>query len=542
MSDPAAGFDELVDRVFAILWKLNPGTAVYLGRHEYDAAVPEWAEGEVAGHLDDLRGLSDAVGRLEGLDEEQEIDRTILASRIREEIFVWETLREPLRNPMTWLYALDPDVYMNRSYAPIAVRAGVVAALLEAAGPFLALARDRLDGALATTICEWGITAADGLAEMMRGDVLAAFAAVEASDPATFERLAAAAASAAGELDLFSEWLRVERLPAGTSDYAIGRARMEELLEVGEIVTMGLDELLALAERDLADNLEAFRETAAGIDPELSPREVYERHVASHHAARGELVAETESMLEDIRAFLVDRDIVTVPSEVRARVAATPRHLRWAFAMMDTPGPYETEATEAYYYVTPCEESWSDEEAEAWLRTLNTFALENISIHEAYPGHYVHFLHCDNAPTEVSKRLASYAFSEGWAHYAEQMMWEAGYREGDPRFRLAQLAEALVRNCRFVCAIRLHAHGMTVDEATQFFVDNAYYEELAARKEAERGTFDPGYFSYTLGKIEILAVREEWRRKVGGSLREFHDLVLSRGAPPIGLLRQIVVG
>ena len=173
---------------------------------------------------------------------------------------------------------------------------------------------------------------------------------------------------------------------------------------------------------------------------------------------------------------------------------------------------------------------------------LNTFALEDISIHEAYPGHYVHFLHYDSAPTEVSKRLASYAFTEGWAHYTEQMMWEEGYRSGDPRFRLAQLSEALVRNCRFVCAIRMHVHGMTVDEATQFFVDNAFYEELPARKEAERGTFDPGYFSYTLGKLQILELRDEMKKKQGRgfSLKDFHDALLSRGAPPLSMLRRVV--
>jgi uncharacterized protein (DUF885 family) len=254
-------------------------------------------------------------------------------------------------------------------------------------------------------------------------------------------------------------------------------------------------------------------------------------------------VAAAETMLEEIRDYLIEEDLITVPSDVRAKVAPTPQHLRWAFAMMDTPGPYETQATEAYYYVTPCEDSWTDEEAEAWLRTLNTFALEDISIHEAYPGHYVHFLHYQSAPTEVSKRVGSYAFIEGWAHYTEQMMWEEGFRAGDPRFRLAQLSEALVRNCRFVCALRLHCFDMTVAEATQFFIDNAYYEELAARKEAERGTFDPGYFSYTLGKLEILRVREQYRDLLGSefSLKAFHDRVLSRGAPPIGMLHELVV-
>ena len=256
------------------------------------------------------------------------------------------------------------------------------------------------------------------------------------------------------------------------------------------------------------------------------------------------MVEAAESLLEEIRSFVIDRGLVSVPSEVRALVASTPPHLRWAFALMDTPGPYETEATEAYYYVTPPELDWDEEQTAEWMAALNTFALQDISIHETYPGHYVHFLHVNRAPTEVSRRVASYAFVEGWAHYTEQMMWEAGWGNGDVRFRLAQLGEALVRNCRFVCAIRMHAHGMSVDEATRFFVDRAFYPETPARAEAERGTFDPGYFSYTLGKLQILRLRDDYRERQGAefSLREFHDRLLSRGAPPVELMRRVLLG
>jgi len=270
---------------------------------------------------------------------------------------------------------------------------------------------------------------------------------------------------------------------------------------------------------------------------------VYARHVESVHATADRLIPATRDMLEEIREFLIEQGVISIPSEVRALVDETPRHMRWAFAMMDTPGPYETTATEAYYYVTPVEPDWSAEEAETWLRTLNHFALTDISIHETYPGHYVHFLHYANAPTEVSRRTDSYAFTEGWAHYAEQMMWEEGFCGGDPRFRLAQLTEALVRNCRFVCAIRMHAHGMSVDEATRFFVENAFYDELPARKEAERGTFDPGYFSYTLGKLQILQLREDCKAAWGSdfTLKGFHDRLLSRGAPPVELMRRVLL-
>ena len=522
-------FIETVDRVFAALWALQPGWAVYLGKHEYDGDVPDWSRPAVEAQLAALAEARVTLASAADLDEPDALDRELLLSQIDKTRFEWDVLRLAERNPMPWVYLLDPDLYMRRRYADEETRAQAATRLLEQAVPLLATARERLDDPLDSTICAWGITAADGLADA--GSPLA-------------KRLSAASSTAADALTEFARWLEADRLATSTESFAIGGSHMETLLEHSEMITMPLAEMLDVAERDLAANLAAFRETAAEIDPVPSPRDVYETHVASVHAGRGELVDQAASMLEDIRTFLIDRDLITVPSEVRAKVATTPKHLRWAFAMMDTPGPYETAATDAFYFVTPDEPEWNDAQAEEWLQALNTFALEDISIHEAYPGHYVHFLHYASAPTEVSRRLASYAFTEGWAHYTEQMMWEAGYRNGDPRFRLAQLSEALVRNCRFVCAIRLHAHGMTVDEATDFFVENAFYHELPARKEAERGTFDPGYVSYTLGKLQILRLRDDCRDAWGDdyTLKRFHDRLLSRGAPPVETMRKLLLG
>jgi uncharacterized protein (DUF885 family) len=534
-------FDELVEEAFAALWGFYPGWAVYLGKHEYDGAVPDWSAAADTERLDALADTADRLAALAGLDGEQEIDRELLLAAIAATRFDRTVLREAEISPMRWVYLLDPDLYLRRDFAPAQARARIVAGLLANAPELLGAARARLDERLDRTICRWGITAAVGLADMVDEEVVDGFG--DDLDADTESRLAAAASSAAAELRGFAQWLETERLPFARDSFAIGREAMEQMLRLNELVDMSLDDLLALGERNLADNRAAFEEAAAELAPGSDPRRAYEEHVESIHAERGGLVRQTRDMLEDIRAFLVRRDLISIPSEVRAKVAATPRHMRWAFAMMDTPGPYETEATDAYYFVTPVEDEWDDATAEEWLRALNTYVLEDISIHEAYPGHYVHFLHYASAPTEVSRRLASYAFTEGWAHYTEQMMFEEGYRDGDARFRMAQLVEALVRNCRFVCAIRMHAHGMSVDEATQFFIDNAYYTETAARKEAERGTFDPGYFSYTLGKLQILALRDDYRRAVGDAfdLKAFHDRLLSRGAPPVRILRRLML-
>jgi uncharacterized protein (DUF885 family) len=238
-------------------------------------------------------------------------------------------------------------------------------------------------------------------------------------------------------------------------------------------------------------------------------------------------------------------------------VAETPQFLRaTSFASMDTPGPFETKATEAYYYVTPVEADWSPKQKDEWLTAFNYYTTDIVSIHEAYPGHYVQFLCLNASPaSKLEKIFGSYAFIEGWAHYAEQMMVDDGFgAEGLPsptqaqktraiKYRLAQTDEALLRLCRFCVSIKMHCQGMSVDEATRFFEDNCYYQPKPARQEAIRGTFDPEYLYYTLGKMEIFKLREDYRKQEGSSfsLRKFHDEMLRHGAPPIRLLREVLL-
>jgi len=225
-------------------------------------------------------------------------------------------------------------------------------------------------------------------------------------------------------------------------------------------------------------------------------------------------------------------------------VEETPEFLRWGFAFMDSPGPFEKDATEAYYYVTPVNPGWSDEQKEEWLRRFNYATLRDVSVHEAYPGHYVHFLHAARVQSPVRKTFGSYSFVEGWAHYCEQMMVEEGYRSESPLLRFAQLSEALLRNCRYVVAIMMHTGRMTLDEGTRFFMENAFMEELPAQKEAIRGTFDPGYLNYTLGKLLLLKLRDEVKAREGDkfSLKSFHDRVLALGYPPVPLVRNHLLG
>ena len=283
---------------------------------------------------------------------------------------------------------------------------------------------------------------------------------------------------------------------------------------------------------------------AASIAPDKSVQQIVDDISKTHPTAQG-LIPDTRDLLEDIRHALIDHGIVSLPSEDRCQVIETPTFMRYAFAAMDSAGALETEATESFYYVTPVEDHWTPEQAEEWLSKFDYNTLRIISIHEVYPGHFVHHLHNRyGRPLPLVNRVAtSYAFTEGWAHYTEQMMLETDYGVGRPELRLTQLLEALVRNCRYVCSVAMHTGDMTVDEATKFFMDNAFMAEYPSRREALRGTFDPGYLNYTLGKLMILKLRDDYRRERNGdySLRGFHDRLLSYGAPPLPLLRNVML-
>ena len=368
-----------------------------------------------------------------------------------------------------------------------------------------------------------------------------------AGDAETLAKFDQARERAAQALDSFVLRLeeRLAELPEGVEgDFAIGSQLYSDMLAYGEGVTAPLSDIIALGQANLERNLDRLAEATAAVGPGRSIREIV-GEIGRNHPTAEALIPETRSMLEDIRQSLLDFDVVSLPSEDRCQVIETPTYMRYAFAAMDSPGSLETQATESFYYVTPVEETWTATQAEEWLTNFNYDTLRIVSIHEVYPGHFVHHLHNNyGRPLPLVNRVASsYAFTEGWAHYTEEMMLETEYARGQAALQVTQLLEALVRNCRYLCALGMHTQGMTLDEATRFFMDNAYMEALPARREALRGTFDPGYLNYTLGKLMILKLREDYRREQGSaySLRGFHDKLLSYGAPPLPLLREVML-
>jgi uncharacterized protein (DUF885 family) len=355
---------------------------------------------------------------------------------------------------------------------------------------------------------------------------------------AEFESANAAALAAAKDFDA---WLEHDLKPRSTGSYVLGADLFAALLRTEEMVDMPIPELLAIGEKQLAKDYDAFVATAKQIDPTRTAAQVM-KSLSDDHPTEDGLIPDVARSLEEVRQFVVAKDVITIPSEVRPKVEETPSYARGGgFASMDTPGPFETKANEAFYYVTPVEKDWDAKHKEEHLRLFNRPVVALIDIHEAFPGHFVQFLYSPRFPTKTRKLIFSGTNAEGWAHYAEQMLVDEGYGGGDPRIRLAQLAEALVRDCRYVVAIKLHTQGISVEDGAKIFVEKGFMEPANAYEEARRGTFNPTYLYYTLGKIEIQKLRDEYRAKTGASLKQFHDAFVAQGALPIPLVRKLLL-
>jgi uncharacterized protein (DUF885 family) len=361
---------------------------------------------------------------------------------------------------------------------------------------------------------------------------------------------------AANALTDYAGWLEREKLPKASLDFALGEEKFRRLLAQTELVDLPPQKILEIGMQQLKTEQEAFADAAKKIEPNKPAIDVF-KQIQNEHPTPENLIPDIAKDLDKIRKYVSSNHLVTIPSDVRAQVKETPQYLRaTSFASMDTPGPFEKRATEAYYYVTPTESDWPEKQKEEWLTAFNYYTSDIVSIHEAYPGHYVQFLRLNaSSASKVEKIFGSYAFIEGWAHYCEKMMIDEGY--GNPtgttpseddvkraaKYRMAQADEALLRLCRLCVSIKMHTQNMSIGDATKFFQDNCYYEEKPARQEAMRGTFDPGYLNYTLGKLQILKLRDDYKAQQGDafSLQKFHNELLNHGMPPIRLLREIML-
>lgn len=536
----ATPFEQLAHGFIADYLEFYPTLGSGLGLHLYDGRAGEYSQPAIDAWLRTLDVWARRFAALDaGLHTSQMVqDAGLIELTIEQERFRWEALREHQRSPISWSGPLDVTSYLKRNYAPLRERVRAMTSHLEDVPRVLEEARVHLREPLALPLVESAQDVFGGYRSFYADDLPRQIE--NQQDAALMRRFETARIAAVEALEAFQRFLAEARERA-TGDFAIGEAGFATMLRTGEMVDIPLDRLLALGEAELSRLADDVRATAARIDPSAHPRDVMAR-LASEHPTEEALIPETRALLDGLRQFLIQREIVSVPGDVRPLVEETPPFNRWAFAMMDTAGPFEEVATESYYYVTPPERDWPPERRQEWLTKFDYATLKDVSIHEAYPGHFIHFMHVRRAPSVVAKVLTSYSFVEGWAHYSEEMMLEAGV-DPSPQFRLACLAEALVRQVRYLVAIRMHAQEMSVEAATQMFINRAYMEPLTAHKEAVRGAFDPGYLNYTLGKYMMRRLRDDYRAERGAafSLREFHDRLLGLGAPPVPLARRALL-
>jgi uncharacterized protein (DUF885 family) len=530
------------------------GTA--LGLHEYDGKISDYSRLALDAELSRLRRFDDRLAKFDPskLSLRQSIDLRILQAAVKRDLFEMQDMSIFERNPMVYARAGDVNVYIKRNFAPLEDRVRSLVAIESQIPNILIAARTNLDEKLPRPFVELGIQIARGSSDFLKKDLVAAVSGLK--DEQLRVAFQAANRKAATALNDYATWLEREKLPKASLDFALGEEKFRRFLAQTELVDLRPQKILEIGTAQLKAEQAAFTEAAKKIDPNKSPIEVF-KQIQSEHPTPDKLIPDIAKDLDKLRKYVVNRRLVGIPSEVRAKVKETPQYLRaTSFASMDTPGPFEKRATEAYYYVTPTEEDWPEKEKQEWLTAFNYYTSDVVSIHEVYPGHYVQFLHLNASPaSKVEKMFGSYAFIEGWAHYCEKMMIDEGLgstasstpTEDDvkraAKYRMAQADEALLRLCRLCVSIKVHTQNMSIDEATKFFQENCYYEEKPARQEAMRATFDPGYLNYTLGKLQILKLRDDYKAQQGDdfSLQKFHNELLSHGMPPIRLLREIML-
>lgn len=534
-----------VDEYLSYLHEAHPTTATFDGVHLHDDLLEDYSRQAVDGQVRELGGFARRLAAIDParLTDIERLERPALDASIRARLFELEEVRTWERSPQHYADLLATSLAGQAlfEYAPLAERARRVLSKLRQVPRFIQAARENIKDAPGIFV-KVGLESMRGTLRFIDADLPRAFG--DLGDLHLLGDLADASTEAARAIGAYIEYLEKDLAPRSKGSFRLGRERFEQKLKLEEGITAGADRLLAIALRELDRTQEEFRRAAGrlnGGDPVAAWGKLKDDHPPA-----GQLVSTAQQQVTEISEFLTRQRLITIPPGAAVEVAPTPRFYRWTFASMWTPGPFEPKPLRAYYYVTDVDPSWPADRQAEHLRDFNYGALWAISIHEVCPGHFLHYQHLRSVPSRLRKSIlfSSTAFVEGWAHYCEQMMVEAGFRKSDPRVRLGQLSEALVRLCRLIVGIRLHCEDLSVEQGVRFFRDEAFLEEASARREAERGTFDPGYILYTAGKLMVLKLREDYKARQGDafSLRTFHDTLLANGTMPIWLHRALMLG
>jgi uncharacterized protein (DUF885 family) len=542
---PDSDFDRLVDELVDDVLRRNPTQATYLGIHTWDSQLEDASRTAITRESDALRAFRDRLSVIarDRLSADRALDYEQVLRAIDSQLLTNDVIKPWQTTPDTYSSGITATAFImiKRSFAPPEVRLKALIARERLMVGFLNEARRNLENP-PEILTRIAIEQLDGNKEFFATAVPAAFASVKV--PTLLAEFKTANQAVIDALSAYKTFLEKDLLPRSRGRFAIGAEALAQKFAADEMVTLPLDRLLAIARADLARNQKAFAETAAKIASGRSPAAVANTLAADHPPAAA-LLSTTQQMLDSLREFLERKQLVTIPSRIPARVEETPPFLRaTTSASMDTPGPFETVATEAFYNMTLPDPKWPKAEIESFMKQWYYASIANVSVHEVWPGHYLQFLYGPQFPSKVRKVYGAASNAEGWAHYCEQMMLDEGFHDGDPKYRLAQLQDALLRDVRFIVGIRMHSQGMSVAEAQKMFEREAYQPPPVALSEAKRGTTDPTYGYYTMGKLMILKLRDDYKVRHGAaySLRDFHDTFLKLGPLPLPLVRKAMLG
>jgi len=542
-------FERFAAEYLQAFYTAHPVRATKLGIHDHDSRLPDLSRAAIRRRVVELR---EWLARLEQIDrdllaEESYYDSRILDRAIRAELLELEELRGWQHNPLLYNRLMADGVasLVDRQFAPLERRLSDLISRLDRFPALMRAARKNLREVPAPWT-ELSLRNTRGHVKFLRDGVPAALRAqgLDRLDPRLVARWKTTHGRALKQLGDFVRWLERDLEPRSTGDFRLGRELFERKLLYEEHVSKSVAELTRINEAAIRRYQEWVARVAARLDPSRSVEQVM-RSVTDQYPGPDELISVARRNVQQARDFVRERGIVTLPTDELPIIRHTPEYAREGFASMSTPGPFETVATEAYYNITNVDPTWTDEQQRQHLTYFNYAGLLGISIHEAMPGHFVQLLYQRLLPTDVRKVFAPSSLVEGWAHYVEQMMIDEGFGDKDPAIRLGQLRRALQRHARWYAGVALHTGDVTVEQAAERFAEIAFFAPFPAQRETLRGTYNPTYLYYALGRMQILELREDYKRHVESrgdtfSLRDFHDRFLRLGLP-ISLAREVML-
>ena len=532
----------------------QPTAGTLAGYHQYDAKLEDYSRRSMDAEIAALHDFEKKVSAIAptGLDQTTRVDRELVLANIHSTLLSLEVIRPWEKNPDNYSGSISGAAFalMERKFAPPEDRLRSLIAREKLMPNTLKAARENLKNP-PQIYTEIAIEQLPGIISFFEHDVPLAF--TDVNDKQLNQEFTTTNGAVIQALNDYLAWLKSDLLPRSKGDFRIGADSFSKKLAYDEMVDTPLDKLLEIGYANLAKNKTEFNRIAKELEPAKEPTVVLEE-LGQNHPAPGQLLQSFRDTFNGLIQFIRAHNIVTIPSDIRPILEETPPFMRaTTFASMDTPGPFEKHATEAYFNVTLPDPSMTPAQVESFMHSFNVGTVISTAVHEAYPGHYVQFLWVPSAPSRVRKLLGASSNAEGWAHYCEQMMLDEGYgqpgagakTERESKFlRLGQLQDALLRNARFIVGIKMHTGQMSFDQAVAFFESEGYQSHETALVETKRGTADPTYLYYTLGKLEILKLREDVRKKQGSSfsLQKFHDAFLAQGYPPIKIVREAMLG